>query len=118
MQGYRKALEEAGVPYDEALVSEAGFTEETGISAMKKLINRKCRFTAVFASNDHMAFGAFEVLHQEGLSVPKDVSLVGFDNTIFARYLTPSLTTINFPIEEMSIEAVQLTLQKLKKNKT
>ncbi|WP_192891462.1 LacI family DNA-binding transcriptional regulator [Vibrio bathopelagicus] len=117
LQGYRKALEQAGVPYDEALVSEAGFTEETGISAMKKLINRQCRFTAVFASNDHMAFGAFEVLHKEGLSVPKDVSLVGFDNTIFARYLTPSLTTINFPIEEMSIEAVQLTLQKLNKIK-
>ncbi len=59
---------------------EAGFTEETGISAMKKLINCQCRFRS-FASNDHMAFGAFEVLHKEGLSVPKDVS-VGFDNII------------------------------------
>lgn len=117
LKGYRKALESAGVPFNEALVSEASFTEETGVRAMKKLLNRKCRFTAVFASNDHMAFGAFEVLHDEGFSVPEEVSLVGFDNTIFARYLTPSLTTINFPIEEMSIEAVQLTIQKLNKNK-
>ncbi len=115
LQGYRKALEEAGLEYNEVLVSEAGFTEETGVSAMKKLLKRDCRFSAIFASNDHMAFGAFEVLREAGFSIPDDVSLVGFDDNIFARYLTPSLTTINFPIEKMSIEAVQLTLQKLKK---
>jgi len=117
LQGYRRALEDAGLEYDEALVSEAGFTEETGVVAMKKLLKRECRFTAIFASNDHMAFGAFEVLREAGYSIPDDVSLVGFDDNIFARYLTPSLTTINFPIEQMSIEAVQLTLQKLNKNK-
>ncbi|HBC3374027.1 TPA: LacI family DNA-binding transcriptional regulator [Vibrio parahaemolyticus] len=117
LQGYRKALEEAGLEYNEVLVSEAGFTEETGVSAMKKLLKRECKFSAIFASNDHMAFGAFEVLREVGYSIPDDVSLVGFDDNIFARYLTPSLTTINFPIEQMSIEAVQLTLQKLKKNK-
>jgi len=117
LQGYRKALEEAGLEYNETLVSEAGFTEETGVSAMKKLLKRGCEFSAIFASNDHMAFGAFEVLRSEGISVPEDVSLVGFDNILFARYLTPGLTTINFPIEQMSIEAVQLTIQKLNKNK-
>ncbi len=117
LQGYRKALEEAGLEYNESLVSEAGFTEETGVSAMKKLLKRGCDFSAIFASNDHMAFGAFEVLRSEGISVPEDVSLVGFDNILFARYLTPGLTTINFPIEQMSIEAVQLTIQKLNKNK-
>ncbi|MGL5467000.1 MAG: substrate-binding domain-containing protein, partial [Shewanella sp.] len=117
LQGYRKALEQAGVGYNEALVSEAGFTEETGAIATRKLLRRDCRFTAIFACNDHMAFGAFEVLREAGYSIPKDVSLVGFDDNIFARYLTPSLTTINFPIEKMSLEAVQLTLQKLNKNK-
>ncbi|PMH43222.1 LacI family transcriptional regulator [Vibrio sp. 10N.286.49.B3] len=117
LQGYRKALEEAGIDYDESLISEAGFTEESGVSAMKKLLRRQCQFTAVFASNDHMAFGAFEVLKDAGYSVPEDVSLIGFDDIIFARYLTPGLTTINFPIEQMSIEAVQLTIQKLNKNK-
>ena len=103
--------------YNEALVSEAGFTEETGVIATKKLLKRDCRFTAIFASNDHMAFGAFEALREAGYFIPNDISLVGFDDNIFARYLTPSLTTINFPIEQMSIEAVQLTLQKLNKNK-
>ncbi|ENM3950211.1 LacI family DNA-binding transcriptional regulator [Vibrio cholerae] len=117
LQGYRRALEDAGLEYNEALVSEAGFTEETGGIATKKLLKRDCRFTAIFASNDHMAFGAFEVLREAGYFIPNDISLVGFDDNIFARYLTPSLTTINFPIEQMSIEAVQLTLQKLNKNK-
>lgn len=117
LQGYRRALEEAGVDYDESLVSEAGFTEESGASAMQKLLKRKCQFSAVFASNDHMAFGAFEVLKREGVSVPNDISLVGFDNILFARYLTPGLTSIDFPIEQMSIEAVQLTMQKLNNKK-
>ncbi|GAM55992.1 transcriptional regulator [Vibrio ishigakensis] len=117
LQGYRAALEEAGIDYDETLVIEAGFTEETGHSAAKKLLRRGCDFTALFACNDHMAFGAFEVLRDANYKIPEQVSLVGFDDILFARYLTPALTTVNFPIEQMSIEAVQLAIQKLHKNK-
>lgn len=117
LQGYRNALIDAGLHYDEVLVSEAGFTEESGASAMQKILRRKCKFTAVFASNDHMALGACEVLTDEGYSVPDEISLIGFDDIIFARYLTPKLTTMNFPIEQMSLEAVQLIIQKLGKNK-
>ena len=118
LQGYRDALEDAGIEYSESRVVEAGFTEETGASAMNKLLNRDCRFSAVFAANDHMAFGAFGEMKKANLLVPEDVSLIGFDNILFARYLTPGLTTIDFPIEQMSTEAVQLILQKLIKKKT
>jgi len=117
LQGYRVALENAGIEYRESRVVEAGFTEETGASAMNKLIHRDCKFSAVFAANDHMAFGAVEEMRKANLSVPQDVSLVGFDNNLFARYLTPGLTTIDFPIKKMSTEAVQLILQKLIKKK-
>ncbi|SDH01729.1 transcriptional regulator, LacI family [Vibrio xiamenensis] len=117
LQGYRKALEEAGIAFDESLIIESGFTEETGASAMRKLLKRPHPFTAVFACNDHMAFGAFEVLHHAGFTVPEQISLVGFDDILFARYLTPALTTVNFPIENMSYEAVQLAIQKLQKSK-
>lgn len=117
LQGYREALEEANIEYKESMVVEAGFTEETGASAMNKLLNRKCAFSAVFAANDHMAFGAFEEMKKANITVPEDVSLIGFDNILFARYLTPALTTIDFPIERMSTEAVQLLLQKLVKKK-
>ncbi|MBE4583841.1 LacI family transcriptional regulator [Vibrio navarrensis] len=117
LRGYRLALEEAGLEYNEALVCAAGFTEETGMLAMQQLLNRDVKFTAVFASNDHMAVGALEVLKNKGISVPEEISLVGFDNVLFARYLTPRLTTIHFPIEEMSTEAVQLTIKKLNNQK-
>lgn len=117
LQGYRKALEEAGIEYNEALVCEAGFTESSGVSAMNKLLRRGAKYTAIFACNDHMAVGAFTVLNENNIKVPEDVSLVGFDDAIFARYLTPGLSTIDFPIEEMSKEAVQLVIQKLNKKK-
>ncbi|WP_456294634.1 LacI family transcriptional regulator [Vibrio sp. AK197] len=117
LQGYRKALEEAGIAFDENLVIESGFTEETGAMAMRKLLKREHEFTAIFACNDHMAFGAFEVLQECGLRIPEQISLVGFDDILFARYLTPALTTVNFPIETMSCEAVQLAIQKLHKSK-
>lgn len=117
LQGYRVALEEAGIEYRESRVVEAGFTEESGASAMNKLLNRGRKFSAVFAANDHMAFGAFEEMKKADLLVPQDISLIGFDNILIARYLTPGLTTIDFPIERMSTEAVQLILQKLIKKK-
>ncbi|MGJ7096395.1 LacI family DNA-binding transcriptional regulator [Vibrio hannami] len=118
LQGYRVALEEAGIEFRELLVVESGFTEDTGRAAMQKLLARNCKFTAVFACNDDMAFGAFEEMKKAQVSVPDDVSLIGFDNVPFARYLTPALTTVDFPIEQMSKEAVQLVLQKLMKKKT
>lgn len=117
LQGYRTALEDAGLDYDESLVIESGFTEETGMSATRKLFRRGCDFSALFACNDHMAVAASEVMAGMGYRIPQDISVVGFDDVLFARYVTPSLTTVNFPIEQMSIEAVQLTIQKLHKNK-
>ncbi|USD65835.1 LacI family DNA-binding transcriptional regulator [Vibrio sp. SCSIO 43136] len=118
LQGYRHALEEAGIPYRDSLVIEAGFTEETGATAVQKLMKRNVQFSAIFACNDHMAFGVFEALSQQGVGVPEHCSLVGFDNVIFARYITPALTTIDFPIEQMSMEAVELLVHKLNKKKT
>ncbi len=116
--GYRRALEEADIAYDEMLVCEGGYTETSGKTVMAKLLRRERGFTAVFACNDHMAFGAYETLREEGISVPKDISLIGFDNVNFARYLTPALTTVSFPIKEMCMEAVELMFQKLNKNQT
>jgi len=115
LQGYRNALVDAGIAYDDTLVAEAAFTEESGASAMRKVLKRKVPFTAVFASNDYMALGVREVLVESGYSIPEQVSLVGFDDIDFARYFTPKLTTVNYPIEQMCLEAVQLIIQKLNK---
>lgn len=117
LQGYRNSLAEAGINYDETLVVEGDFTEQGGASSMRKILNRNCQFTAVFAANDYIALGASEVLIEAGCSIPDQVSLVGFDDINFARYLTPKLTSVHFPIEQMSMESVQLIIQKLNKNK-
>lgn len=118
LQGYRNSLMAAGIAYDETLVAEGDFTEQGGARAMRKILKRNVQFTAVFASNDYIALGALEVLNEEGFSIPKQVSLVGFDDIHFARYMTPKLTSVNFPIEQMSLESVQLIIQKLSKNKS
>lgn len=118
--GYRKAIELAGLKYDEMLVAQSGFTEKSGFKAMEKLLLRReqghCNFSAVFASNDHMAVGAMECMKEHGLDIPQDISVVGFDNVNFSRYLSPALTTIHFPIEQTGVEAVNLTLAKLKQS--
>lgn len=117
LQGYRTAVTDAGIAFDDVLVVEGEFTEESGAVAMRKILKRKCHFSAVFACNDYMALGACEVLIEKGYSVPEKISIVGFDDINFARYWTPKLTTINFPVEQMSFEAVRLIIQKLNKNK-
>lgn len=114
--GYRMALEQHGLRYQENLVVEGDYLEQGGVLAMEKLLARKQRFTAVFCCNDHMAFGAIQTLQRHGLEVPGDVSVIGFDNVSFARYLTPGLTTINFPVGAMGELCANLLIQALKQN--
>lgn len=101
LSGYQNALEDAGVAYDEALVVESDFQEEGGERAMRELLDRGVEFTAVFAANDQMAAGALAVLREAGFDVPGDISLVGHDDILLARYLFPALTTARQPISEM-----------------
>ncbi len=115
LQGYRSGLEEVGLSFDESLVVEGLFTEESGCLAMKKLLARNIEFSAVFCCNDHMAFGAAGVLRAQGYNLPNDMSVAGFDNIGFSRYTTPGLTTVNFPVEKMSEQAVHLVLKQLGK---
>ncbi|GEM81620.1 LacI family DNA-binding transcriptional regulator [Vibrio superstes] len=114
-QGYKDALAEANIEYVNELVCEGDYVEASGAKAMERIINREKPFTAVFASNDRMAFGAMQTLRKHNISVPEQVSLVGFDNWDFNRYISPGLTTVHMPIEQMATEAVQLVMQKLNK---
>lgn len=117
LQGYRTALEEANIAYDARLVVEAGFTELTGARAMDKLLNRELDFSAVFCCNDLMAIGAIETINELKPQAKNPISIMGFDNIIFGQYVSPPLSTIQYPIEKMSVEAVHLLLQKLNKQK-
>ena len=112
-RGYRAALEAAGRPFDPSLVVPGLFHEEGGRSATERLLESRQRFTAIFAANDQMAVGAFLALHRQGLRVPEDVSIVGFDDLPASRHTLPPLTTVHQPAYEMGQLAAQAMLQML-----
>jgi DNA-binding LacI/PurR family transcriptional regulator len=94
-QIYQKELQSAGIAFDENLVEEAAYSVESGYYAMLNILeNSKVPPTAVFAGNDHMAIGAIKALKEQGFKLPQDVAVVGYDDIEFAKYVSPSLTTI------------------------
>ncbi|MBI3347175.1 MAG: LacI family DNA-binding transcriptional regulator [Burkholderiales bacterium] len=112
--GYLDALAAAGIPFDANLVVQSDFTEAGGMLAVSRLLERDSHFTALFASNDQMAIGACLGLHRRNLRVPDDVSLVGFDDLIMARYSMPPLTTVRQSVYEIGSEAATAMLDLLR----
>jgi LacI family transcriptional regulator len=110
-QGYLQAHQEAGVTPDPQLCEAGDFTFKGGWVAMNRLLDSGCAFTSVFCSNDETAQGARLALHQRGLEVPKDVSLVGFDDTPVSAFVTPPLTTVRQPVYEVGQFATAILLQ-------
>jgi LacI family transcriptional regulator len=109
-RGYREALEVHQIDFDPDLVSSGGFDDEEAFAAVQGLLSDGLDFDAVFAGDDDAAIGAMRALKLEGRLIPQDVAVVGFDDVPFARYLSPALTTIRAPIEQVGREAVrQLT---------
>ncbi|GGJ56996.1 LacI family DNA-binding transcriptional regulator [Deinococcus roseus] len=117
LQGYRQAMQEAGIEVQPEWVVEGNFTEESGVQAVDRLIQQEVQFTAVFAGNDQMAFGARLALHQHGLMVPEAVSVVGYDDLTVSRYAVPPLTTVRQPAHKMGVTAAKLTLSLLGKSR-
>jgi LacI family transcriptional regulator len=111
--GYRHALEAAGVPFDPALVLPGAYTEDSGRLAVERLLDSRKAFTAIFAANDQMAFGAALGLHRRRLGVPRDVSLVGFDDVYAAQFSIPPLSTVHHPVTELGQIAAQAMLRLL-----
>lgn len=99
LQGYRKALEEAGIPYDEELVFRGNYTMKSGRNSLAYLLGKKV--TAIFSMNDEMAFGIYESARNYGVKIPENLSLVGCDNVPFGNSLEVPLTTMNVPAVEM-----------------
>jgi len=106
--GYRRALGDSGLPFDESLVVEGTFRYESGREAMRQLLALDEPPDAVFAANDMMALGAMSVVREAGLSVPGDVALVGFDNVPVTSLMTPGLTTMAMPMGEFGEAAARL----------
>lgn len=116
-QGYRQALEAAGITYDPALVrsgsteKHSGFSEEAGYEAMRGLLDERANITAVFAASDVQAIGAYMALSEADLRIPRDVSLCGYDDVKMSRFI--GLTSIDQHIHEIGERASQLLLRRV-----
>ena len=111
VQGWRSALQAAGLGHGDALVADGAFTAEGGHAAMQALLAQ--RPSAVFASNDLMAIGALCAAADAGLRVPQDLSVVGFDDIALAAYSNPPLTTIAQPKQQTGELAARLLMQRI-----
>jgi LacI family transcriptional regulator len=110
LSGYRGALSSFGVSVDPELVVTGDFSRDGAYRSCSRLIESGIRFSAVFAANDIMAIGALAALRDRGLEVPRDVSLVGFDDIPISRDLTPALTTVAIPMAQMGRRAMEIAL--------
>ena len=106
--GYRMALDNSSLPFNEDLVAYGDWRYQHGYAAMTELLSRigKTQFTAVFAASDEMAIGAMRCIHDHGLRVPEDISVIGFDDLAIADMVTPKLTTVRQSFEQVGSEAV------------
>ncbi|PXY20911.1 LacI family DNA-binding transcriptional regulator [Prauserella muralis] len=111
LDGYRAGLETAGLTVSDELVVQGVFDYESGFRAGRRLAALAERPTAVFAASDQMALGVYEALRREGLRVPADVSVVGFDDLPEARWSSPPLTTVRQPMADMGRLAVRTVLR-------
>jgi DNA-binding LacI/PurR family transcriptional regulator len=112
--GYQKALKENDIDFDPTLVVATEPDLMEGRQAMRQLLSLQNRPTAVFAASDRLAIGGLLAIKQAGLTVPQDMSLVGFDDVEFAAYCDPPLTTIRVPAREMGYLAVRELLNCIK----
>jgi len=117
-QGYLKALKAAGIEPVPELIIEGNFRRQSGVLAVEMLLSNQSPFTAIFAANDQMAYGARLALYRRGIRVPDDLSLVGFDDEPAAAFMIPPLTTVRQPGVEMGREAARIILARLKGEST
>ncbi|GGR53366.1 LacI family DNA-binding transcriptional regulator [Streptomyces roseolus] len=111
IDGYRSALERAGVEVDRALIRFGDFQHEGGFRCAQELLALPEPPTAVFAGSDQQAMGVYEAARQGGLSIPRDLSVIGFDDLPMCDWLSPPLTTVRQPLEEMGRVAARTLFQ-------
>jgi LacI family transcriptional regulator len=111
LDGYRAALEAAGLDVDRELLRQGDFYHESGFAGGASLLDAGQPPTAIFASSDQMALGVHEAVRQRGLRVPDDVSVVGFDDLPEVRWSSPPLTTVRQPLSEMGQLAARTVLR-------
>jgi DNA-binding LacI/PurR family transcriptional regulator len=113
LEGYRAALTAAGLAAPAELIHSGDFSIGSGAAGMRHLMELAQPPTAVLCGNDEMAYGAIRAAHKLGLSVPEDVSVVGFDDLNLAEFYNPPLTTVNIPRQDLGRRAAQELIDQL-----
>ncbi|QIZ77113.1 substrate-binding domain-containing protein [Ferrimonas lipolytica] len=113
LEGYRRAYAETNLEYASTWVQSGDFSYQGGYDAMAALLQQRGRVSAVFAGNDLMAMGAARAASEQGLRIPQDLSLVGYDDIPGAQYFNPPLTTIQQPVQQLAEQAIELLLKRI-----
>jgi LacI family transcriptional regulator len=114
LEGFLAAMKDANLPVPDDLTAEENLEYRSGLDADEVLLSRAKRPTAIFASNDGIAAGLIAAAHKFGLSVPADLSIAGFDDSVLATVVWSPLTTAHQPIKEMAATAVSSVIAKLR----
>ena len=117
LAGHVRALREAGLNPEDALIYQGDYHESEGANGFKQLWQQHPGFSALMCANDEMASGAMTAAREEGISIPEQLSVVGFDDVLFARYLHPRLTTVDNPVSAMGLMAARWVLLNVYKKK-
>jgi DNA-binding LacI/PurR family transcriptional regulator len=111
LHGYRAALEEAGIKFDPAIVRATDFDFDEALTAALHVLRTADRPTALFAASDAQAMGVLEAARQSGLSVPRDLAVMSFDDSLVAAMACPPLSAVRQPFEELGHEATRVLIQ-------
>lgn len=115
LAGYKRALEEAGIAFDDALVAEGDYSYDSGIEALAHLLEQSDKPTAVIAATDEMALGVIHGAQDRGVSIPDDLEVIGFDNTRLSLMVRPQLTTVVQPTYDIGAVAMRLLTKLMNK---
>lgn len=115
-EGYEAALRDAGIKVDERLILPGEYSFDSGVKGAKKLLSRKERPSAIFASNDEMAAGALFAARLMGISIPEELSIVGFEDSPFSRQTWPQLTTAHQPNRLIAQQATNLLISRIRQH--
>jgi LacI family transcriptional regulator len=110
-------MKKYGISMDDALVSVGDIDVKDGYERTRQMLGKNLDFTAIFAYNDMMAFGAMQAIKEKGLRIPEDIGLVGYDDISFSSLMDPALTTIRLNKQELGIESVKLLLSRINGNR-
>ncbi|MFB0636453.1 catabolite control protein A [Bacillus rugosus] len=115
LQGYKHALEEANLPFNEQFVAEGDYTYDSGLEALQHLMSLDKKPTAILSATDEMALGIIHAAQDQGLSIPEDLEIIGFDNTRLSLMVRPQLSTVVQPTYDIGAVAMRLLTKLMNK---